>query len=222
MPTQWNRWWDAGTRLTWQAAPKHKLALAVNNQYALQREYVFRHHLPGRRPMSPEAARRQLPSVVSDHPADWTSPITSRLLLETHVVFWKFGGGVYNLKDPAQGPDVADVMDTVTGIRYRTWGGNAPQNLGPQSEMRWRTAASYVTGTHHTLVGVQFGRNTIRLRTPTHELRFSISSATVFPTRITLRGAPVQYLDRQGRRHRPVCLGTMDGEETHADGRYPV
>ncbi len=37
VPTQWNRWWDAGTRLTSQAAPKHKLLLGASNQYALQR-----------------------------------------------------------------------------------------------------------------------------------------------------------------------------------------
>jgi hypothetical protein len=188
VPTQWNRWWDAGTRLTWQAAPRHKLALAVSNQYALQRNTFSGTSFNGVT-HSPEAAVDNFRPLYRIIASDWTSPVTSRLLLESHVVFWKFQGGVYSLKDPEQGPDVADVMDTVTGIRYRTWGGNAPQNLGPQSEMKLRAAASYVTGTHHALIGIQFANNKIRLR-PQPRTPFQYQLSNGVPTRITLGAHP--------------------------------
>jgi Carboxypeptidase regulatory-like domain len=188
VPVQWNRWWDAGARVTWQAAPKHKLALAVSNQYALQRN-TFSGTLFNGVTHSPEAGVDNFRPLYRIIASDWTSPLTSRLLLESHAVFWRFQGGVYNLKDPNQPADVAEVMDTVTGIRYRTWGGNAPQNLGPQSEMKLRTAASYVTGTHHVLVGVQLGRNKIRLR-PQPRTPFAYQLSNGVPTRITVNAHP--------------------------------
>ena len=188
VPVQTNEWWDAGARLTWQAAPKHKLSLGVNNQYALQKN-AFSGTIFNGVTHSPEAGVDNFRPLFRVVASDWTSPITSRLLLEAHSLFWKFNGGVYNLKDPLQPGDVAEVMDTVTGIRYRTWGGNAPQQLGPQTEMKLRTNASYVTGTHHVLVGVQLARNKIRLR-PQPITPFAYQLAGGVPTRITVNAHP--------------------------------
>ena len=137
-------------RLTWQASPRNKIGVFYDNQ-------------PRRLPsisstISPEASsifiypENQLISV------SWTSPVTSRLLLEAR-------GGFRHEHDYNPHPIPGDpyytlipIVEQSTGLLYRGKGVANPDPLFTFTDLNDRveqiqTSLSYVTGTHSLKIG---------------------------------------------------------------------
>jgi hypothetical protein len=131
-------------RLTWQAARKHKLGLAYTHQVncgCLQNVSAA---------VSPEADQRAEFPKQTKLLADWTAPLTNRVLLE--AAFLRSYG--VSVRSPIAGlnPAMITVTEQSTGLKYR----------GPDPGLRWqdnasnhvRVAASYITGAHAFKVGL--------------------------------------------------------------------
>ena len=173
---------EAQIRLTWQAAPKHKVGLTFNRQAV--------NYLPGAITslVSPEAARDNPQPGIWIAQLDWTSPLTSRVLLEAgflrnHLItnWYPIEGG--------ENPQMIAVMEQSTGLRYR--GPRDLRNL-EHSSSNFRFSLSYIPGAHAIKVG------------GTHRSGFSSYYAydvqpleyrfnNGVPNRITQRALPVEF-----------------------------
>jgi hypothetical protein len=147
-------------RLTWQANEKNKVSVFFDSQY--------RCVCPGS--VSPTQMPESAGSNYAYHPNDyyqvtWSSPVTSRLLLEAgggrHPERWVSVTG-YHVDDPPPNPanggtiaryDLIPVSEQTTGMSYR--GANSGANDDTrQATVRTRFAMSYVTGSHSMKAGV--------------------------------------------------------------------
>ena len=167
--------------MTWQVTPRNKVAAAFNDQS--DNEFV-----PARCHSQPLISRRA--SLWNHRPyyryltADHTSPLTSRLLIENHFFFWQFDGAFYRNNDPPQDVRVIGVNDTATGIKFRGWNDGGSTQLGPQRDVRWRTAVTYATGAHQFLTGFQFSNANNRSHTiGWNDVQYNVNNG--IPTRIT-------------------------------------
>ena len=140
---------NSSIRVTWQASPKHKIA----GTYKADKWCNCPNNITAQ--IAPEAARdRRFPRLAQEH-AEWTSPVTNRLLLEAvgmHLyerwgnMHLRVKGG--SLDDPAKEallPQLISVVEQSSGLRYRQL--NAFNNTRVPS-WTYRAAASYVTGSH--------------------------------------------------------------------------
>jgi hypothetical protein len=144
-------------RVTWQATPRNKFA----GTYKADKWCNCPSQMSAT--LAPEAARdRRFPRLRQEH-AEWSSPVTNKLLLEAvglHL-FERWGNmnlrtteGGGSLEDPAQFavlPQMIPVSDQRTGLEYRQQVANYNNTLVPN--FTYRAAASYVTGTHAVKVG---------------------------------------------------------------------
>lgn len=203
VPFTENTWFDGSARLTWQAMPKHKVAIAVAHQYSDNRPSHVGSTPSGQSiVLSSEAALLNRRPYYDYATADWTSPLTPRLLLEHHLFVWRFDGGFYPNENPRQDPRVIGIDDTGLGIKYRAWNnGSGATQLGPQREIRWRSAVSYVTGAHQYQMGVQFARWQTRAHTiGFNEIQYIFTNGV--PVRINLSANPLNNWS-----DKPVELG---------------
>ena len=132
-------------RLTWQASPRNKFA--IQHQYAIQ---TFDHYYAGNTTLEPDAtlAYDAHPQYFSQ--ASWSSPVTSRLLLEAGA---SFGNKDYVwTPQPGADPNAYAYTELSTGLSW----GNATQTLGHHGSKNTnaRFVASYVTGSHAAKFGV--------------------------------------------------------------------
>ena len=144
-------WTNYNGRMTWQAAPKHKVSLFVDAQHRCS-------CIDTRALTSPEAgANFEFPwkPLVT---ASYTSPISNRILLE--------GGYAYKLEDwgyfePKGGDDASalvGVNDLASGVFYRgprPLFGTSMRFKAELVDHSWRGSASYITGAHAFKVGYQ-------------------------------------------------------------------
>jgi carboxypeptidase family protein len=155
------------TRLTWQAAAKHKISAFVDNapQIAWHR---------GRTLSSPEATNYSpyLPNIFMS--LGWKSPITNRWLLEASVAH---NASNYDQRRhipetclcsaPPVGYDVVSKFDSLTNIMWgasSTLGGGAESNLyGPNDSrlLQFQGSSSFITGAHTFKVGLRRESGTI-------------------------------------------------------------
>ncbi len=154
------RWKNTSARLTWQATPRNKINAWSGIQYSC---------LPceqggdssglgfGALIRSPEGYSRG-----ENHPSwltqvSWTSPVTSRLLLEANAqlgpYFW-WGSQQKNVFDQTLIP-VQENAGLIPGINYRAadWSGHTGFTNVVQG------SASYVTGSHSTKFGARYLMN---------------------------------------------------------------
>ena len=144
-------------RVTWQATPRNKFA----GTYKADKWCNCPDNISAT--VSPEAGRdRRFPRLRQEH-AEWSSPVTNKLLLEAvglHLFErWgnmdlrlKEGGG--SLTDASQFaalPLMIPVTDQRTSLVYRQQAANFNNTLVPN--WTYRFAASYVTGTHAIKAG---------------------------------------------------------------------
>jgi hypothetical protein len=154
-------------RITWQAAPKMKIAFEQKVDTWCNCPYLVG-ALPattaGTQPAtqaSPEAARdRRFPRLRQEH-IEFTSPVTSKLLLEfvgMHL-FERWGnmdlrstdnGGSIDDAQAAALQNMISVVEQSNGRMYRSYAANSFGGLNNTlvPNYTYRVAASYVTGTH--------------------------------------------------------------------------
>jgi hypothetical protein len=193
-------WWDAQVRVTWQANPKNKFAVVVDRQNSDQDFWgVGQGTTPGATNfLAPEAAGHRPNPVQSFYHAEWTAPITSRLLLEGVVVNRHELWG--NMEPPGglktQGFIPVTAQDT--NLKYRgpgqaQFGGAFNRSSNPDTAYRF--TLSYVTGAHAVKVGWndQIGHLDHQLYQYT-PLQYRVNNSTqAIPNQLTELAFPLNY-----------------------------
>src|SRR5262245_9754275 len=158
-------------RGTWQATPRNKLAVTYQRNYKWKKHEIFLGGQEGL-PIFPEqTAGYREPVLYYIAQAKWTSPITSRLLLEVG-----YSGDIlhyFDIYQPGTGQvrgtqawyDNASHLDSVAGgLQYRTKVGQLQQWNTPDQHSS-TASLSYVTGTHNIKTGLLYawGNNPSRV-----------------------------------------------------------
>jgi hypothetical protein len=176
------------TRFTWQAAPKHKLSLYLDNQSRIWDDT--------RAAVSPESAVAYRFPVLSLGQAGWTAPLTNRLLVEAR---YARRGEAFGNQLPEEGSlyrSMIPVLEQSTGMFYRGKGGDGGISglFGYTSQQINSAVASlsYVTGAH----SLKFGFND----TWAHTVSTSDSNTSFvmfrfnngIPNQVTMYGVPTR------------------------------
>jgi hypothetical protein len=144
---------NSSIRVTWQATPRNKIA----GTYKADKWCNCPNNISATQ--APEAARdRRFPRLRQEH-LEWTSPVTSKLLLEAvgmHL-FERWGnmhlraatGSITDAQEAIL-PQLIAVQEQSTGLNYRVL---SNYNNTAVPSYTYRVAASYVTGTHAFKVG---------------------------------------------------------------------
>ena len=184
-------------RGTWQESPRNKFSLS----YDVQPRDVF----GDRATTSPEAANNFKFNKNQIITGSWSSPVTSRLLLDARLT--THGEDLYNAVYPEDPNDIYRKLIAVTeqggsipGLLYR----GAGQAAGPTfifaamsapNIWQFKTSATYVTGSHALKVGFEDSWSRQYL------LERDIDSSTSYrfnngvPNQITERASPVSRYD---------------------------
>jgi hypothetical protein len=180
------------TRLTWQAAQKHKLSVYYDHQ-----ERNWDNLTPA---YSPESATRYEFPREAIGAVSWTTPLTSRLLLDARL---SHHAEVYRDYLPPFGDpfrDLIPVLEQSDGVTYRG-GGVGSGEFQPYFYMFmpniWSSAASlsYVTGAH----AMKIGFSNISARRDNSQ--YDNNAAMVYrflngvPNRITQRATPLRRIE---------------------------
>jgi hypothetical protein len=187
-----NTWSDAQLRLTWQAAAKHKIGMTYTQQ-----DFCACHNGINAT-TAPEAANdRRFPAqrVVL---TDWTSPLTSRILIEASAIhrIERWGNMHLQTRDLTVDPRMIGVVDqgavvpglgTIVNFNYRSraTGNNNSWN----NNTHWRFNESYITGSHAFKFGVNdaygYHENTSYVLNP-----LSYRFLNGVPNQLTIRALP--------------------------------
>jgi hypothetical protein len=186
------------TRLTWQAAQKHKISAFVDNapQIAWHR---------GRALSSPEATNYSpyLPNIFMS--LSWKSPITNQWLLEASLAH---NSSNYDQRRhipetclcsaPPVGYDVVSKLESTTNIMWgasSTLGGGAESNLyGPNDSrmLQYTASSSYLTGSHTLKFGLRRESGTILFgREPNGAQAYTLREGR--PSSVRIYATPFRY-----------------------------
>ncbi len=178
-------------RLTWQATPRNKLAGTYDQQDLCR--------CPNGTGLqsSVESIRDRRFPLQRSFQADWSSPVTSRFLLEASAfqrneTYHDTPGG--STHGDLLSPEMIGVNEQSTGVNYR-----GPSNVYSHARshsMFLRAAASYITGAHALKVGINdgFGLNGPNASFfPKYPLTYRFNNG--IPNRITEFATP--YEDRE-------------------------
>jgi hypothetical protein len=139
---------STGVRLTWQAAPKHKVSF-----FGLQQAQCQCHYLIGSVLKTPEASSVQEFPKARILTSTWSSPFTNRLLFEAGALINRFRQDIGPRPEVAPGTVAATELST--GLQFRA----APSYTYTTHRIEtYRAALSYVTGSHATKVGMSLVR----------------------------------------------------------------
>jgi hypothetical protein len=160
VPIDDGRWKNGSLRLTWQATPKNKFNFWSDLQQICQ------HCIQGGSSSgqtfsgtiaSPEALQRVENRPNSMTQITWTSPVTTKLLLDVNTqlgpYFW-WGGQQKNSYDQTTIP-VMETAGLIPGLNYRSsdWSNHTGFTNIVQGSL------SYVTGSHSAKFGVRYMAN---------------------------------------------------------------
>jgi Carboxypeptidase regulatory-like domain len=139
-------WNEGNVRLTWQATQRNKFGFSFAKEHMCT---------------CPSAIRATTSPGFDNHwgwphhllTTEWTSPVTSRLLLEAGMFhqYHRWGWFPY----AGTNPDVIGVLEQSSQINYKL----RPAGFADrwQHDLRYRAAASYITGAHAFKVGFNNG-----------------------------------------------------------------
>jgi Carboxypeptidase regulatory-like domain len=175
---------NVSTRVTWQASPRNKFAF--QDQSGGQ---IFDHYYEGNETNQPNATVYSHTAPEYFMQASWTSPFTSRLLLEAGASF----GDKNYVWDPQPGndPNGYAYTELTTGLSW----GNPVQTTGQHAShnINTRFAASYVTGSHAAKFGITL------LHSSSHWTQYMTGNETTLqllngiPSRVTVFAMPLTY-----------------------------
>jgi hypothetical protein len=201
-------WHSLQARFTWQANAKNKFAATWQEQsYCRCPEFISA-------TAAPETAQdRRFPRLQQQH-AEWTSPLTNRLLVEAvgmHLFerwgnmhlraasgnFFRTGGSLDDPKLEELQKTLIPVLEQSTGLLYRMGpaaNGVVTNQLFNNTEVPnffYRAAVSYVTGTHNFKAG--FNRVHGFLKVYNYDFQpLSYRFLNAVPNQITLRATPYE------------------------------
>jgi hypothetical protein len=184
-------WVDYNGRLTWQATSKNKIGFLYNIQSNCFCPFGANFLT------APEAGNDQRFPLQRPILVDWTSPVSSKVLLEATAIHRIERWGAYNLGgDNAIDPRAVSVVDNGPGayrpgMTYRA-AGQYSNNFN--TTFHYKGAISYITGAH----AFKFGYNdawgtsdaTTTINVPYSYTFFTPVGAAPTPNSVTLRAAP--------------------------------
>lgn len=190
-------WNNAGVRLTWQVTPRNKINVYWDEQSICGSCTGATSVNQSPDPLtSPEAQGIGQISPQRVQQVSWSSPATSRILLEGGLgtLFGRWGNGAKERQERTR--DLVRVTEQciagcpdnggIAGLTYRSvhWGSHW---LGAYN---WRAAMSYVTGAHAMKVGYQgyFGEADQTDFTNNHALAYRVNNGV--PDLLTMYGDP--------------------------------
>jgi hypothetical protein len=170
-----NVWKDAQIRLTWQATPRNKIAGTFNQQDGST-------YNGGSATASPESVYPSHYDPKRNTFADWTVPVTNRLLFEAVGVVMS-----ERLRPVFPTEPLVAVTEQVGGRTYR---GNAGlSNNFWNTNYYYRASLSYITGAHAFKVGFNNGGGERKFSSFTGQpMSFRFNNGV--PNQITLRATP--------------------------------
>jgi hypothetical protein len=138
--------WNA--RVTWQASTRNKLSFSydIHNKYRGHKGIIST--------IAPDSAVEYVLPLLNSAQGKWTSPVTSRLLLDAGYTLY-FEDSDERYRDWVTAKNYT-IEDQNTGISYGAYpsGSQAQKNVLSTA----RLAASYVTGSHAIQSGMTLGR----------------------------------------------------------------
>ena len=156
---------DNNLRLTWQAAPKHKIVA----YYSIQNNCNCPFALSGNGGVNPikgapESRPRHVFNPQYNAVVSWSNPATNRLLFEGNLSLQ--GNKEHTELMPDVGPNDISVTDLGLNLQYGSLAGSntGTNNWNGSHQRRFATmitsrlAASYVTGTHNFKIGFNYQR----------------------------------------------------------------
>ncbi len=181
---------DGRLRLTWQAAPKVKIGGLYVQQTARNWPSILDvqgSNLPGTSLYAVEAGPYHYFPVERQVTADFTSPLTNRLLIDGAVksTFERA------IRDPLPGmnPAMINVLEQSTGRQYRT---RASYINRPSTVYFYRAALAYITGAHSFKVGIgDIAGRTNQRDWDLNPVSYRFNNGV--PNQITMRAFPVDY-----------------------------
>ena len=192
-PAPWNQYLiEEDLRLTWQAAPKHKINLFVGNEY---NNFMNGLTNGGATDRSPEAHQYTIfePNYVTQ--VSWSFPATNRLLLEA-------GGTLaasrwYQIPPPGVSPNQSSLTEQSTNFTIRA----SPSHLEFRTNnWNYRASVSYVTGSHTFKTGFFFmsgylNRND-RVSLNAHPGSMNLFMLNGVPSQVTIWTDPIPTIER--------------------------
>ena len=174
----------ANLRLTWQATPRNKLTAYWDEQARCNNCGSA----GGTATTSPEASSKGTAPINRVQQVTWTSPVSSRLLLEAGwgTYLSRYGGVVRD--DGSFNPlmiPVTEQAGTIPGLVYRS-----PASYGQMwtASKSMRASASYVTGSHSLKFGLQFDTNPHESPAFGPTIAYRLNNGV--PNQLTLNGVP--------------------------------
>jgi Carboxypeptidase regulatory-like domain len=176
------------TRLTWQAAQKHKIAFYYDFQSRIWDDT--------RAGVSPESAVAYRFPVLNLAQASWTTPLTNKLLVE---VRYANRGEAFGNQLPAEGSvyrDMIPVLEQSTNFFYRGKGGDGGVSgtfgYSSQKINTFVTSMSYVTGAHAIKVGFSdtWARTVSTTESNSSYMMFRFNLGV--PNQLTMYGVPTR------------------------------
>ncbi|MBI4266687.1 MAG: TonB-dependent receptor [Acidobacteria bacterium] len=165
-------------RLTWQATQRHKLALYVDDQTRCVCPTI-------NATTSPESAALFWSRTMRHYQADWTFPMTNRLMFDATVFQRGFPWATQGR--PENASTLTAVTEQSDGFLFR---GRPAWNRGRTENTVYRAALSYVTGAHSAKVGFSHGFGLNRLTTfSSNPLSMRLNNGV--PNLISLNANPI-------------------------------
>jgi hypothetical protein len=190
-------WENVSGRVTWQANAKNKISGFWDEQATCRKCEGQTSGITDPPRLSPEAGSVGATKPLRVMQASWSSPLTSRLLLDAGFGGVYYGWGSFE-RDPNPTHDLTRVVEqcaagcpdngNIAGLTYRSQDFNN-NNTG---SFGWKTNASYVTGSHSMKVGYQ-GTWMVDKRTwmtNSTELAYRVSNGR--PNQLTMTLTPYQ------------------------------
>jgi hypothetical protein len=171
-------WKDNQLRLTWQVDPRNKIALHhTNSSLCMCPSQITA-------TQAPEAGIDWRYPLQYQSVAEWTSPVTPRLLLQASVLF----RGQRYPHGPVAGlnPQMINVTEQSTGLQYRAR--NVYDDSWTQNFF-YRISVSHITGAHQTKFGFNDGNGVIEaLNYNVQPVNYRFNNG--IPNQITMRALP--------------------------------
>ena len=172
-------------RLTWQAAQAHKLAFHYESTHQCDCPRQVRGGL------SPEAniGNYTTGSPYRQTSAQWTAPVTNRLLLEANFLNLKriVARAEVNPYFPPSPVPLIQVQEQATRLTYR---GTPTGRKSDNNVFSGRAVASYITGSHAFKAGFVYGKIIVKDPTFTVDAPMRFRFRNGVPNRIRLFASP--------------------------------
>jgi hypothetical protein len=168
------KWRDYSLRLTWQATPRNKIAVFWNEQ---QQD---RGQTGGGSPtVSPEASAGTKVPAVRVYQAQWTAPVSNRVLAEAA---FSGLGALYGREKPGNNKEIPYIQDQAGPITFGSHEWRPTVSFTP----RVRAHVAYVTGAHNMKAGFDHYMNHAVRTWQTNNLGLRYRLRNGVPNRITM------------------------------------